>query len=345
METRIVDHLQKHIRQGCGYFQDNRSRRLHRTQKWGKFFGRTVLLAGLCFVMLYPMLFILSSSFKTIEDIYNPSVVWIPQHFSLQAMEAAVSIMGYTKALLKTVTILVPSVLLQLMTILLAGYGFARFQFPGRSLFFGILIFTIIVPVQSYIIPLYANMRNFDFFGIGSLMGLFTGKKLTVNLIDKEALFYLMAAFGMGIRSGLCAFIIRQFFKNMPMELEEAAMIDGCGPLGTFLRVMIPNALSLLATVLVFSIVWYWSDYYLSAIFFRVEFPLSVSLTNMSSALHSTSQGGLESMAGLSGQQLALMREPILACGCLLTVLPLVVMYIFFQRYFTEGVERSGIVG
>ena len=80
--------------------------------------GKAVLLIGLCFVMIYPILFILSSGFKSLEDIYNPSVVWIPQQFSLEAMNVAVQILDYPKALLKTVTILVPSVLLQLVTVL-----------------------------------------------------------------------------------------------------------------------------------------------------------------------------------------------------------------------------------
>ena len=322
----------------------NRVRSVRLAGRLTRGFGKAVLLIGLCFVMIYPILFILSSGFKSIEDIYNPSVVWVPQQFSLQAMDVAIRILEYPKALLKTASILVPSVMLQLWTVLLAGYGFARFRFPGRSLFFGVLIFTIIVPVQSYIIPLFVNMKNFDYFGIGSLIGLVTGEPVTSNLIDSPAVFYILALFGMGIRSGLCIFIIRQFFRNMPVELEEAAMIDGCGSFGTFLRVMIPNTLPLIATVLVFSIVWYYNDYYLSAIFFRADFPLSVSLTNMSKLLGTYSQG-LQGMGGMTGQELGLMKEPVLGCGCLLTLLPLVLMYVLLQRYFTEGVERSGIVG
>ena len=322
----------------------NRVRSVRLAGRLTRGFGKAVLLIGLCFVMIYPILFILSSGFKSIEDIYNPSVVWVPQQFSLQAMDVAIRILEYPKALLKTASILVPSVMLQLLTVLLAGYGFARFRFPGRSLFFGVLIFTIIVPVQSYISPLFVNMKNFDYFGIGSLIGLVTGEPVTSNLIDSPAVFYILALFGMGIRSGLCIFIIRQFFRNMPVELEEAAMIDGCGSFGTFLRVMIPNTLPLIATVLVFSIVWYYNDYYLSAIFFRADFPLSVSLTNMSKLLGTYSQG-LQGMGGMTGQELGLMKEPVLACGCLLTLLPLILMYVLLQRYFTEGVERSGIVG
>lgn len=323
---------------------DNRQRNRSRAEKLIKGIARTILLIGLCYVMLYPVLFILSASFKTLEDIYNPSVVWVPQTFSLQAMKIATDILQYPKAIMKTLSITLPSVALQLITVLLAGYGFARFQFRGRSLLFGLLIFTIIVPVQSYIIPLYVNMKNFNFFGIGSLIGLVTGKPLVKNLLDKNVVFYIQALFGMGIRSGLCVFIMRQFFKNMPTELEEAAMIDGCGPIRTFLRVMVPNTLPLIATVVVFSIVWYWNDYYLSSMFFRTQFPISVNLTTLSTLL-TTSDNIVNSVSGISSQELLLLKEPILACGCLVTILPVVLMYVFAQRYFTEGVERSGIVG
>ena len=121
-------------------------------------------------------------------------------------------------------------------------------------------------------------------------------------------------------------------------------MIDGCGPLRTFLRVMLPNTLPLMATVFLFSVVWYWNDHTLSALFFRVDFTVSVNLTMLRTMLVTLSQQ-LGGVSGIAGQELILMREPILACGCLLTALPLVVLYVFVQRFFTEGVERSGIVG
>ncbi len=305
---------------------------------------RAVFLIGMCYVMLYPVLFILSSGFMTIEDMYNPSVIWLPRSFSTQALDAALSLLKYSDSVIKTMLITLPSSCLQLVTVLLAGYGFARFKFWGRNLFFGLLVFSIIVPVQSYIIPLYVNMKNFDFFWLGSLIGLFTGKPVTVNLLNTEYLFYLQALFGAGIRSGLCIFIVRQFYRNMPLEIEEAAMIDGCGPIRTFIRVMAPNTLPMVATVFLFSIVWYWNDYYLSSVFFSTEFPVSVNLTMLRTMLVTLSQQ-LSGVSGMVGQELILMREPILACGCLLTIMPLVILYVFVQRYFTEGVERSGIVG
>lgn len=326
------------------FMEDNKQHYLNKSGGFLKSAGKAVLMVGLCFVMLYPMLFILSASFKTLDDLYNPSVVWLPRSFNMEAMKIALALMKYSESVLKTLTIMIPSVLFQLVAVLMTGYGFARFKFWGKNLLFGFLIFTIIVPVQSYIIPLYVNLKNFNFFGVGSLIGLVSGQAVTTNLLDTNTLFYLQAILGMGIRSGLCIFIIRQFFKNIPVELEEAATIDGCGPIRTFMRVMIPNALPLIATVVVFSIVWYWNDFYLSSMFFRTDFPLSVNLTTLRTTLSSSDQV-VNGVSGISSQELVLMREPILACGCLITVLPLVIFYVFLQRYFTEGVERSGIVG
>ena len=134
--------------------------------------------------------------------------------------------------------------------------------------------------------------------------------------------------------------MLRQFFRNMPKELEEAAMIDGCGPLRTFTRIMLPNAVPMIATVLVFSLVWYWNDYYLSSMFYNGVFPVSVNLTELSGLLSFSNQ-----VSGIAEQELMFMREGILACGCLVTILPLLILYIFAQRFFTEGLERSGIVG
>ena len=303
-------------------------------------FFRFIFLIGMSYVMLYPVLFMLSSGFQSINDVYDPTVVWVPHEGSLQPLQLAVEVMDYWNAITKTLTMVFPSVILELLCSLLAGYGFARFRFRGSKILFGILIFTIIVPTQSYIIPLYVSMNAFDFFGVGSLIGLFTGRALTVNLLNKDILFWLMAILGAGVRSGLYIFIIRQNFRNMPVELEEAAMIDGCGPLSTFARIMLPNAASLLATVAVFSLVWYWNDYFLSSMFYKTEFPVSVNLTTLRSLLTTSSL-----VTGMSSQELSFLREPIIACGCLITVLPLLVFYLFAQRFFTEGLERSGIVG
>ena len=302
---------------------------------------RMIFLIGMSFVMVYPVLFILSEAFKGAQDVHDSTVVWLPKHYSMRAMEIAMHILDFKDAITNTVMVTLPSVVLQLVSSLLAGYGFARFKFRGRSILFAVLIFTIIVPVQTYMIPLYAGFRNFDYFGIGSLIGLFTGKPLTANLLNSNTPFYLMAALGAGIRSGLYIFMLRQFFVGMPRELDEAASIDGCGPFAVFVKVMLPNAIPMMVTIVVFSLVWYWNDYYLSGMFFEETTPLSLKLAMESKSAELLANNVPAEMES----DYRILKQGILACGCLLTITPPLILYIFAQRYFTEGLERSGIVG
>ena len=288
---------------------------------------RYAFLIGMSFVMVYPVLFILSAAFKNIQDVYDPTVVWLPKNFSLEPLKLALEVLDFENSIMRTLSVTLPSVFLQLISSLLAGYGFARFRFRGKNVLFALLIFTIIVPVQTYMIPLYVEFKNFDYFGIGSLIGLFTGKTLQTSLVNSN-------------RSGLYIFMLRQFFMGMPKELDEAASIDGCSPLQTFLKVMLPNAVPMMVTIVVFSLVWYWNDYYLSSMFFNNNPPLSQKLTELRTLLDFSGQ-----VTTITKQELVFLKEGILACGCLVTILPPLILYIFAQKFFTEGLERSGIVG
>lgn len=320
--------------------EKNKSALKHKTGRTVVSTLRYAFLIGMSFVMVYPVLFILSAAFKNIQDVYDPTVVWLPKHFSLQPLQLALEVLDFENSIMRTLSVTLPSVLLQLISSLLAGYGFARFRFRGRNLLFALLIFTIIVPVQTYMIPLYVEFKNFDYFGIGSLIGLITGKTLQTSLVNSNLPFYIMAALGAGIRSGLYIFMLRQFFMGMPKELDEAASIDGCSPLQTFLKVMLPNAVPMMVTIVVFSLVWYWNDYYLSSMFFNNNPPLSQKLTELSTLLDFSGQ-----VTTITKQELVFLKEGILACGCLVTILPPLILYIFAQKFFTEGLERSGIVG
>lgn len=329
----------------------------HRSTQFIVSLVRHLFLIGMSFVMVYPVLYILSAAFKAMRDVYNPTVVWIPKNFSWDSLKYALQLLDIAymneegKLVFKTLAenntflnsamLTVPCVLLQLATCLLAGYGFAHFKFRGKNVLFAVLIFTIIVPVQTYMIPLYASFSNFDYFGIGSLIGLFTGEPLVMSALKTRLPFYLMAGLGAGIRSGLYIFMLRQFFAGMPKELDEAASIDGCGPVQTFVRVMLPNAIPMMITIMVFSLVWYWNDYYLSSMFFGNSPTLSSKLTSVVEL--SGMAAGLDGI--ITPGEFEILKEGIFACGCLIIVLPPLLLYIIAQRYFTEGLERSGIVG
>ncbi|ADQ47211.1 binding-protein-dependent transport systems inner membrane component [Caldicellulosiruptor kronotskyensis 2002] len=292
------------------------------------------------YILLYPILFLISNALRAKEDLFDPSVIWIPKHITFKNFEYANMLLSYPLAIKNTLIILIPSVIIQTFICMMVGYGFARFRFAERELLFGILLFTIIVPMQTIIVPLYMKFRYFDFLYIGKLIGIFTGKPMTINLLDTPWPFYILNFFGMGIRSSLYIFVFRQFFRNMPVELEEAAKIDGCGPFSTFLRIMVPNATGAIITILLFTIVWHWNDYYVSAMFCNENLPVSVMLTALNNRMSM-----IQDAYGFSSDDIYLIGSNVLEAGCLMVILPLIIVYIIGQRYFTESIERTGIVG
>ena len=294
---------------------------------------RALLLFGLCFVILYPILYMLSMWFRPTEEIYDPSVIWIPKSLVLDNIKSALHYMDYWNVARNSLLINLVSSLFQVATCAVTGYGFARFQFKGKNILFTLALFTIIVPSQLTIIPLSRNFAFFDFFGIGSLTGLF-GKELTINLLDTPFTFYLPAIFGAGIRSGLFIFMFRQFFRGMPKELEDAGAIDGCGFFRNFISIMLPNATSIALTAIILSVVWYWNDYYYASMYIPNYGTVSLALTSLSSVF------SLDNTVSSPYDTVTLMQA-----GAILALTPLLVMYIVHQRFFVQGVERSGIVG
>ncbi len=296
---------------------------------------RTVILVGLSFVLLYPLLYMLSMAFRPHQDVMNPLVVWIPETFTMENINLALQGMNYGAALLQTVLISVVSSLISLGVYSMTGYGFARFRFRLKGVLFFVLILSIILPPQAMIIPLYLQNSVFDYFGIGQLIGLFTGTPAVTNILDSVWSFYIPALFGYGIRSGILIFIFVQFFRGLPKELEDAAYIDGCGPVKTFLRIMMPNASSAFITVFLFSFVWYWNDYTYSGLYLVQNQTLPLKMSQIESALSSATNTALDPS----------LVQVLVPAACLLVILPPVIVYVIFQRYFTESIERTGIVG
>ena len=284
---------------------------------------RALFLMGVGFVMLYPILFMISNSFKSVSDALDPTVVWIPSGTDMFNFKMAFKLLKFNDALTNTLILVVPCVIIQVITCLFVSYGFARFEFRFKGLLFGLLVFSLIVPVQSYIIPLYVNMK-------------------TMHLLDTYWQFYIMAMLGTGIRSGLYIYIFRQYFRGLPKELEEAAYLDGCNPLRTFLHIMVPNVKGAILVVFVLSFVWYYNDYTLTGMLLNSDYPLSIALTGVSTALNNTVQG----MVGQTiGSDIKLLSDSILSAACLIVALPLIGVYVAVQKHFTEGIERSGLVG
>ena len=291
-------------------------------------FFRFFILFGLGFVILYPLIYMLSCAFRESSDMTDPTVMWITRHYTLDIIRETINAMDFGNTLLNTLKLNIGCSVVQVISCAITGYGFARFKFRGKGIMFGIVIMMILVPTQIISLPLYTQFRYFGIKGIFS-----------INLIDSMACMYLPAATGNGIRSGLMILIFIQFFRGMPKELEDAAYLDGCSPFGTFLRVMMPNALSSLLTVFLFSIVFYWNDYYVSSTFFTNNKTVSLMLKNLSSQLSLMLFN--DATVQISEREQIVWME----AGGLISIMPILIMYIFLQKYFTEGIERSGIVG
>ena len=180
---------------------------------------RFVLLFGLCFMILQPLLNKISISFMEEQDLYDSTIVAIPRHFTLSNYQIAAYLMKYWQALANTALISLLVSVLQIISCTLVGYGFARYKFPLKGLWFAAVILVIVVPPTTIQASLFLNFRFFDIFGIIELI---TGQP-GVNLLNSLTPYALMCLGCMGLKSGLYIYMIRQFFRGIPKELEEAA--------------------------------------------------------------------------------------------------------------------------
>ena len=301
---------------------------------------RLVFLIGISYLFLFPVLYMLSLSVRHPGTVDDPSIIWLPKAFSLASIQKAAELMKYKESLKLTFTTTFFSTICALFSCSMVGYGLARFDFKMKKLLFGIVILMIVVPPQLLMIPQFINYRYFTIGGLLTLLKPITGVA-NINLVQGNSAvltFILPALFASGLRAGLFIFMFRQFFGGMHKELEEAARIDGCNAFQIYYRIALPLSKPAIITVTLYSIIWHWNEYYTSSIYFLGDVkPLSVMLGNLSESL-------LMSDASLLLQSAALLRT-YLAAGALLTILPVLLFYIFAQRYFVESIENTGLVG
>ncbi|MDI9419116.1 MAG: carbohydrate ABC transporter permease [Firmicutes bacterium] len=287
---------------------------------------RYLILIGISYVILYPLIVKLSSSVMTRSDIWDPSVLIIPKYPSLNNYKLAFRFMEYPLAFWNSFKLAFSVSSLQLISCTLVGYGFARYRFFGNGFWFSLVIFSLVIPPELILIPLYLNFRFFDFFGILPDGGF--------NLLGSAWPFILPAITASGFRNGLYIYIMRQIFRGAPKELEEAAYVDGAGPFRTFFRVVLPGSIHGLVVVFLFSFVWMWNDYSLTSFYWPKGKLLPIMLSSLTrnvlgdQYLHAPVEGSLVNNA-----------------GSFLIILPLLLLYAFLQRYFVESIERTGLVG
>ncbi|MCL2003010.1 MAG: carbohydrate ABC transporter permease [Oscillospiraceae bacterium] len=291
---------------------------------------RLTLIVGISYVILGPLLGIAVSSFFSNEDRYSPVVYMIAQNPTLDRYRLTITEMNYFSVMWNMLVYICSLTVIQIAVCSMVGYGFARFQFPLKKLLFACVIIVIVIPSHTIMLPLYMTFRHFDPFWLFSLFG-----AEPMNLLTTLTPMYMMTLLGAGLRSGLYIYIFTQFFRGLPKEIEEAAFVDGAGTMYTYVRVMIPNAMPSILTVTIFSLVWQYNDLFYANLFnLSNDWILSKRLNSLQSSL-----------AGIHRITDPAISALYVYAGIILMILPMILIYVFLQRKFIEGVERSGIVG
>ena len=295
-----------------------------------------VLLIGISFVILYPFFTKIASSFMSPEDFVDATVKLIPKYPTLNTYKQIIIENHYFQAMFNTALLSLLCGLVQTFICCVIGYGFAKYKFKGSGLLFALVIFTMIVPHQTLKYSMFLKFRYFDIgifnFGILKLFGDADG----INLTDTYIPLLMLSLFGLAFKNGLYIFMMRQFFRGVPDELEESAYIDGSGVFRTFIQIILPLSVPMMITIFLFAFSWQWTDnfYTTTSMFFPGRGQLLLSkIVSVPKTLNTDYAGGTMYSAAIRN-----------TCG-LLIIAPLIVIYLFCQKYLVQGIERSGITG
>lgn len=281
------------------------------------------LLICIGFVYIYPLLYMISTSFMNRDDLLDSSVKWLPSSLYLQNYVDAAKSMDFWVSLGKGVLIAGLPTICNICICMMVGYGFARYDFRGKKILMAILIFSYILPRQVTMIPTYVLYNNMKI--LGTLYS-----------------FLLPALFGNGLNAPIFILIFYQFFKQIPKVLTEAAALDGAGHFKTFFKIAVPSAIPAIITVLLFSFVWYWNESYLTELYVqglsgKSEWTnLVVQLKNFDTSFTTKASVG-DTATSLS--------ESVRMAATTLSIIPLLIIYFVLQKYFVESIDRSGITG
>lgn len=298
---------------------------------------RIMLLTGIGFMILMPIVIKVLKVIMSNDDWSDPYIIFIPKHFTIEKIILVWDLMKYPFSFVSSLKSSLIVAIPQIVVSSIVAYGFARYKFKFREIWFALVILTLIIPPQMTSISQYLDYRSFNFIGLANIFG--TNK--SVSLLDSYWPLFLSSIFAVGFKSGLYIFMLRQVFRNMPKETEESAIIDGAGPLKIFLKIMLPGAVSVILAVGLFSFVWQWTDIYFISMFNSKEYTLPVALSQLTTAYTNY----YKAFDFNIDQVLFDYAKYIYDFGSVLVIIPLIVLYIVSQKYFIEGIERSGIVG
>ncbi len=305
---------------------------------------RFILMLGVSFVILQPFISKIAGSFMTKKDVIDATISLIPKNPTLMQYEAIMTENGYFEALFNTTLISLLCALIQTFVACLIGYGLAKFKFKGNGIIMGLVVFSMVIPHRTIQLSLSKHFLEFDF---GSFIAL--DNPGIIELITGEAPMLtnsfwpliILSICGLAFKNGLYIYLMRQFFKGVPDELEESAYVDGSGVFRTFFQIIIPLSVPMMITIFLFSFSWQWTDEFYTGtnVFFT---PSADKMILFSDIYHLVPQSIQASITDPSYQ-----IWPIVVRNTsgILIILPLVIIYLFCQKYLVQGIERSGLVG
>jgi len=283
------------------------------------------------FIFLFPIIYMLTTSFKSLNDIIDASVRWLPREFTFTNYVQAFNSLNISDVILDSFLLaLVPSIG-QIVSCSLVGYALQRFNFPLKRLVFVILFVTFILPQQVLLPSTFQLLHQF-------------------NMIGSMRAFIIPAFLGQGFRSAILVLIFYQFFKTIPRVLDEAAQIDGAGYYRIFWKIGIRAAAPAFIVAFLLSTVWYWNETYLTNIYMGnaaaiAGDSLSTLLLELQNFAFNFSQMYGQGGASLATGVYSTAHEGIRAAAVIIAILPILIIYFIMQRYFVEGVEKTGITG
>lgn len=294
------------------------------------------MLLLMAFVFLYPFIHMITTSFKSYSDLLNVTIKWLPKNPTLENYAVALKVMRLGDTLPNSLIVTILTTVGHVFVCSFIAYGFSRFDFPLKGTLFGIVILSILVPIQTIIIPMYTTYANLS-FSVG---------EFTFKMLGTYWPLIFPCFLGYGLKGGLFIFLYRQYFLGIPKALEEAATIDGCGPVKTFFKIAFPSAGSTTIVCIVLSMVWHWNDYYEPSLYLNeYDQMLLPQIVASLKALVTEMQRTMIDGSGSTTMSDILYHEGTVMAGTFFSMVPPMAGYLILQRRFMEGIEHSGLTG
>ena len=300
---------------------------------------RFVLLLGISYIILFPFFSKISASFMSPQDFVQSDVKMIPKFPTLNTYKYLIIENQYFQAMLNSFILSAICAVIQMFVAAFVGYGFAKFKFKGRNIVFIFVMLTMIVPHQILASSFVQKFIYFDIFGLLKATGVYSALELTQGIYNTYIPLIILSLTGLAFKNGLFIFLMRSYYRGVPDELEESSFIDGYGVFKTFFKIILPISGPMLITVFILAFSWQWTDIF----YVNTFLPASENLLLTSNQFWAVMPETLEVLSTGAGANVQTFEVAVKNAAGLLVVLPLIIMYIFCQKFLVQGIESSGL--